>query len=577
MGFGSVRLSDGFKRLNTLELLTRKGDDEDGNARRSFVPLCDRYQASLSFVAVTGQCSGVVFAKVGEGSYGVVLKCRRRDTGQLVAIKKFLETEDDATVRKMALREIRMLKKLRHEHLVNLIEVFRRKKRFYLVLEYLEHTLLDALDASPGGLGERTARAYLYQLLKALAYCHQNSSISSHVSSFIKKRSNHQFRGTLLARHLGRLLLCQHGIASSDSVRFLNLNQIVWDPPYFNPTEEASGVLWSCECSWATMTTYFLGVCILICPSSRGITQNHNVTKAVSLRDFKSFQKSVCPYTVEHVLPLNYIIHRDVKPENVLVSSSSVVKLCDLGFARSLASPGEPFTEYVATRWYRAPELLVADHNSSQLHVLERYGAEVDIWAAGCLFAEMLTGDPLFPGDSDIDQLDLIIATVGDALPLHIYFFSQKSQHHTGDFLGVASVHRTTRPVNYHTLIEYGRKAVASAVAFSTFRWPTPLLHQPPPPSTRYPIPFQKVGNAQVTALVLQESMGDGKLAPRHQQVVARLSRGGAGASRRGSGGALPGSGAGRDLLVACLRTEPRARPTAAALLKHKYGRNFRE
>lgn len=58
----------------------------------------------------TPQVDGCVWFQVGEGSYGVVLKCRRRDTGQLVAIKKFLETEDDAAVRKMALREIRMLK-----------------------------------------------------------------------------------------------------------------------------------------------------------------------------------------------------------------------------------------------------------------------------------------------------------------------------------------------------------------------------------------------------------------------------------------------------------------------------------
>uniref|UniRef100_A0A2A4JFS8 cyclin-dependent kinase n=1 Tax=Heliothis virescens TaxID=7102 RepID=A0A2A4JFS8_HELVI len=218
-------------------------------------------------------------AVVGEGSYGVVLKCRRRDTGQLVAIKKFLETEDDAAVRKMALREIRMLKKLRHDHLVNMIEVFRRKRRFYLVFEYLDHTLLDELEAAPGGLGEDTAKKHLYQLLKGIDYCHQNS-----------------------------------------------------------------------------------------------------------------------------------IIHRDVKPENVLVSNTGVVKLCDLGFARALAAPGEPYTEYVATRWYRAPELLVAEH---------RYGPEVDIWAIGCLFAEMLTGDPLFPGDSDIDQLALIIKTVGKLAPRH--------------------------------------------------------------------------------------------------------------------------------------------------------------
>ena len=55
------------------------------------------------------------------------------------------------------------------------------------------------------------------------------------------------------------------------------------------------------------------------------------------------------------------IIHRDIKPENILVSASGIIKLCDFGFARTLAKPGEIYTDYVATRWYRAPELLVGD------------------------------------------------------------------------------------------------------------------------------------------------------------------------------------------------------------------------
>ena len=67
------------------------------------------------------------------------------------------------------------------------------------------------------------------------------------------------------------------------------------------------------------------------------------------------------------------IIHRDIKPENILVSKLGVIKLCDFGFARMI-SPGENYTDYVATRWYRAPELLVGD---------TQYGPPVDVWAIG--------------------------------------------------------------------------------------------------------------------------------------------------------------------------------------------------
>lgn len=68
------------------------------------------------------------------------------------------------------------------------------------------------------------------------------------------------------------------------------------------------------------------------------------------------------------------------------------------------AVPGDAYTDYVATRWYRAPELLVGD---------TQYGSSVDIWATGCVFAELLTGQPLWPGKSDVDQLYLIIRTLG--------------------------------------------------------------------------------------------------------------------------------------------------------------------
>ena len=67
--------------------------------------------------------------------------------------------------------------------------------------------------------------------------------------------------------------------------------------------------------------------------------------------------------------------------------------------------PGEPYTDYVATRWYRAPELLVGD---------TQYGPPVDVWAVGCVFAELVKGDALWPGKSDVDQLYLIRKTLGE-------------------------------------------------------------------------------------------------------------------------------------------------------------------
>ncbi|XP_078492511.1 uncharacterized protein LOC100179468 isoform X3 [Ciona intestinalis] len=222
---------------------------------------------------------------VGEGSYGMVMKCKHKESGQIVAIKKFLESEDDKMVKKIAMREVRMLRKLHHENLVNLIEVFRRRKRLYLVFEFVDHTVLDDLEKYPNGLNEMTVRKILWQVLRGVEFCH-----------------------------------------------------------------------------------------------------SHN------------------------------IIHRDIKPENILNSRSGVIKLCDFGFARTLAAPGEVYTDYVATRWYRAPELLVGD---------TKYGRAVDIWAVGCLVGEMLQGDPIFPGKSDIDQLNRILKCVGNLCPRHREIFQR--------------------------------------------------------------------------------------------------------------------------------------------------------
>ncbi|XP_011330210.1 cyclin-dependent kinase-like 4 isoform X2 [Ooceraea biroi] len=232
-------------------------------------------------------------ARLGEGSYGVVFQCRDRQTGNLVAVKKFQQTEDDPLIRKIALREIRLLKNLKHPNLVNLLEVFRRKRKLHLVFEYCENTLLHEMEKYPSGCPDLTTRQITWQILQGVAYCHR------------------------------------------------------------------------------------LGC-----------------------------------------------VHRDVKPENILITAEGVVKLCDFGFARML-SPGENYTEYVATRWYRAPELLVGD---------TQYGTPVDVWAIGCVFAELIRGEALWPGKSDVDQLYLIRRTLGDLLPRHMAIF-QQNEFFTGIIL----------------------------------------------------------------------------------------------------------------------------------------------
>lgn len=114
---------------------------------------------------------------VGEGSYGVVLKCRDNSNGSVVAIKKFLEPEYDKVVKKIATREIKILKSLRHDNLVNLLEVFRKNKRIYLVLEFVEQNLLEVIEKTNAGLGESRTREIIYQVSRGIDFMHSNNVI----------------------------------------------------------------------------------------------------------------------------------------------------------------------------------------------------------------------------------------------------------------------------------------------------------------------------------------------------------------------------------------------------------------
>ena len=219
-----------------------------------------------------------VLGVVGEGAYGIVYKCRNKETGKYVAIKKFKEIEDKL-VQKTMKRELKMLQMLKHDNVVDFQEAFIYKGNLFLVFEYVEKNLLEVLEKSPEGLNPKLIRSFVFQMCKAVHYLH-----------------------------------------------------------------------------------------------------------------------------------INNMIHRDVKPENLLIDENMQLKLCDFGFARKITlneknNNIEAMTDYVATRWYRSPELLLSNGI---------YGPEVDYWAIGCIMGELADGNPMFPGENEVDQLECIIKILGN-------------------------------------------------------------------------------------------------------------------------------------------------------------------
>ncbi|PKA65278.1 Mitogen-activated protein kinase 4 [Apostasia shenzhenica] len=98
------------------------------------------------------------------------------------------------------------------------------------------------------------------------------------------------------------------------------------------------------------------------------------------------------------------VLHRDLKPGNLLVNANCDLKICDFGLARASSEDCQFMTEYVVTRWYRAPELLLC---------CDKYGTSIDVWSVGCIFAELLGRKPIFPGTECLNQLKLIINVLG--------------------------------------------------------------------------------------------------------------------------------------------------------------------
>jgi len=134
-------------------------------------------------------------------------------------------------------------------------------------------------------------------------------------------------------------------------------------------------------------------------------------------QDLKKYMDSVSSvasalvqsYTRQLLQGLTYchqrrIVHRDLKPQNLLIDKKGSLKIADFGLARAFCVPVRQYTHEVITLWYRAPEILLGSAT---------YSIPVDMWSAGCIFAELLAKKPLFPGDSEIDQLFKIFRQMG--------------------------------------------------------------------------------------------------------------------------------------------------------------------
>ena len=239
-----------------------------------------------------------VLGIVGEGAYGIVYKCKNKENGKIVAMKKFKDIEDEL-VKKTMKRELKMLKQIKHENIVEFQESFIHKGNLYLVFEYVGKNLFEVLEESPKGLSPEIIKSLIYQLCKAIAYLNKNN-----------------------------------------------------------------------------------------------------------------------------------MIHRDIKPENILIDEQYNLKLCDFGFARNVKlnennNNINEMTDYVATRWYRSPELLLSDGI---------YGQEVDYWAIGCTMGELADANPMFPGNSDIDQINCITKVLGN-LPKELVNMFYKSSSFKGKTL----------------------------------------------------------------------------------------------------------------------------------------------
>ncbi|KAL0953548.1 hypothetical protein HGRIS_004770 [Hohenbuehelia grisea] len=211
--------------------------------------------------------------KVGEGTYAVVYRGRDASTNRQVAIKKIKVGQFKDGLDMSAIREVKYLRELKHQNVIELLDVFSSKTNLNLVLEFLDADLEMIIKDKSVVFLPADIKAWMAMTFRGLEFCHRN-----------------------------------------------------------------------------------------------------------------------------------WILHRDLKPNNLLIASDGMLKLADFGLARDFSDPGYKMTSQVITRWYRPPELLFG---------CRYYGTAVDIWSVGCIFAELMLRIPYMAGESDMDQVKTIFRALG--------------------------------------------------------------------------------------------------------------------------------------------------------------------
>ncbi|XP_007907250.1 cyclin-dependent kinase 17 isoform X2 [Callorhinchus milii] len=256
-----IRLPDGY--LEKLQLSSPPFDQPMSRRSR---------RASLSEIGFGKLETYVKLDKLGEGTYATVFKGRSKLTDNLVALKEIrLEHEEGAPC--TAIREVSLLKDLKHANIVTLHDIIHTEKSLTLVFEYLDKDLKQYMDDCGNIMSMHNVKIFLYQILRGLAYCHRRK-----------------------------------------------------------------------------------------------------------------------------------VLHRDLKPQNLLINERGELKLADFGLARAKSVPTKTYSNEVVTLWYRPPDVLLGS---------SEYSTPIDMWGVGCIFYEMAAGRPLFPGSTVEDELHLIFRLLG--------------------------------------------------------------------------------------------------------------------------------------------------------------------